>query len=118
MNQAALTLITQKAHGQRLQRAEELQEIAAEQHVNAPRGGKNLNRYGEPRSAPGEPPATETLELLSRIENGVTDTPDVTTVAVNYTKLEFGNVENGFVVLPRPNGRLAIEALKGQVNGG
>ena len=118
MNQVALDSLRTKLRERTLFRAEQLQDIAAEQHANAPRGGKNLNRYGEPRSAPGEPPATETLELLSRIDDGLTETPEGFQVAVNYTVLEFGYSKNGRILEPRPNGRLAIERLKRQVNNG
>jgi hypothetical protein len=116
MNASTLNLIKRKLHEQTLKRAEQLQEIAASQHANAPRGGDALNRYGENRSAPGEPPAPETLELLSRIENGLKETPDAIQVAVNYTVLELGYQKNGRILEPRPNGRLAVEELKRQVS--
>jgi hypothetical protein len=116
MNPDALERIRQRRQEHIMQRAEQLKEIAATQHANAPRGGSALNKYKENRSAPGEPPAPETLELLSRIEDGVTPTENGATVAVNYVVLETGYQKNGRILEPRPNGRLAIEELRRQIN--
>lgn len=80
--------------------------------MTSPRGGTNLNRFGQPRSAPGEPPAVETGELLGRILNGTIISGMRAEVAVNYVVLEYGYDKNGRRLLPRPNGRMTIEQMR------
>lgn len=97
-------------------RARQLSKIAADLHRDAPRGGHYLNMHGQPRSAPGEQPATETGELLEAIENGVTITHAEATVVVNNAALEFGGITgDGNLVRPRPMGRMAVAKLKAEV---
>lgn len=45
--------------------AEHYTDAVREAHENAPRGGRNRNRFGQARSASGEVPATETKALLN-----------------------------------------------------
>ena len=71
-------------------RANELSEIAKGLHKNAPRGGHNLNMFGERRSAPGEVPAMETGGMFAEIDQGVEIQPMQATVIVNRKVLEFG----------------------------
>ena len=102
-----------KAEDRTLRRAEELQEIARELHRNAPRGGVNRNRYGQPRSAPGEPPATEEGTLLERLSDPPQPVARGYRAAVNYAVLEDGYAPNNLE--PRPLGRLSLDALKAKV---
>lgn len=88
-----------------------LRDKAASLHRNAPRGGLNMNRHGQQRSAPGEAPAVEDGELLAAIE-GQTESsmrvaPGVYEVVVNRADLEFGTRR----VAPRPLGRMALSEL-------
>lgn len=92
-------------------RAEQLSGIAKELHRNAPRSGTNLNRFGEPRSAPGEAPAMETGELFAKIDQGVTLDGTTAQVVVNYSVLEHGTVR----MKPRPLGRQASDELRKRV---
>ena len=102
-----------KADDRALRRAEELQETARELHRSAPRGGVNRNRYGQPRSAPGEPPATEEGRLLERLDDPPQPIARGYRAAVNYRVLEDGYSPNNLE--PRPLGRLALDALKARV---
>lgn len=103
------------------ERTTEVAHSAAQLHMNAPRGGVNLNMYGQPRSAPGEQPAIETGELLSRIlkpEYG----PMRGVAVVNYADLEWGYdaavaitstaAYGRYRVEPRPMGRMVLAELK------
>lgn len=89
-----------------------VRDETARLHLNAPRGGVNYNRHGQPRSAPGEQPAIEDGELLFRImqpERG-----DMRgEVVVNYVVLEYGYDKNGRRLAPRPMGRMILDRLKG-----
>lgn len=89
-------------------RAKELSGIAKDLHRNAPRRGTNKNRFGEFRSAPGDPPAMETGELFAKLDQGVTLTPAAAEVVVNYTVLEMGTLR----VKPRPLGRKSSAELQ------
>lgn len=94
-------------------RAREYQQLVKEEHRNAPRGGSNLNMFGEARSAPGEAPAMETGALFAQLDQGL----DVdmrkaeARVIANYKVLEYGTRR----MKPRPLGRIALARLKGQV---
>ena len=92
-------------------RAEQLSGIAKDKHHNAPRGGDNLNMFGEPRSAAGEVPAMETGALFAAIDQGVTLDGNRAEVVVNHTLLEEGTVRMG----PRPLGREASAEFRKQV---
>lgn len=93
-------------------RAREFRDTAKNIHRNAPRGGENLNRFGERRSAPGEPPAMETGRLFAVIDQGLTREGDAHyRVPANYKLLEFGTRK----VRPRPLGRLALAEFKQKV---
>lgn len=89
-------------------------DIAVELHETAPRGGVNLNAYGQHRSAPGEPPAIEHGDLREALLNGYSyDQQSLTARFVaNTVYLEYGTVH----VEPRPMGRLTIEQLKQEVS--
>lgn len=90
-------------------------DIAVELHETAPRGGTNLNAYGQNRSAPGEPPAVEHGDLREALLNGYSfDESSLTARFVaNHVLLEYGTVRMD----PRPMGRLTIEQLKQEVGG-
>ena len=91
-------------------RAREFSDVVKATHRNAPRGGENLNRFGEQRSAPGEPPAMETGALFAQIDQGV----DVdmakreARVVANYAVLENGTRK----MEPRPLGRISLAKFK------
>lgn len=89
-------------------RARELSGIAKDLHRTAPRGGRNLNIFGEPRSAPGEVPAMETGALFANIDQGVEVNGLEATVIVNYRDLEFGRHRTE----PRPLGEIASAEFK------
>ena len=95
------------------QRAQRCSEIALEEHRNAPRGGTNTNRFGQPRSAPGEAPATEFGRLSAALRSQ--NTANGARAAVNRLNLEWGYTDSSKEVLPRPLGRIALERLKGEV---
>ena len=94
-------------------RAREYAEVVKEEHRTAPRGGAGINMFGEPRSAPGEPPAMETGALFAQIDQGV----DVdmakreARVVANYAVLENGTRR----MEPRPLARIALAKYRGQV---
>lgn len=94
-------------------RAREYAEVVKTEHRNAPRGGRNLNMFGEPRSAPGEPPAMETGQLFAQIDQGVD--ADVrkreAKVIANYRVLEDGTRR----MEPRPLSRIALVKYRGQL---
>lgn len=92
-------------------RANELSSIAKDLHRNAPRGGVNINRFGETRSKPGDPPAMETGELFAKLDQGVTVDGTTAEVVVNYSVLEFGTVR----MKPRPLGRKSSAELQKRV---
>lgn len=104
----ALEAIEAKATRHVRKRANELSGIAKDLHRNAPRGGENINRFGERRSAPGEVPAMETGGLFAEIDQGVDVTPKQATVVVARSVLEFGTR----TMAPRPLGRIAVAELK------
>lgn len=109
-------------------RAMQARDIAATEHRNAPRGGINKNRYGQFRSAPGEPPATEEGDLLRYIQGqqplGMRLRPGHYRVGVNLVVLEFGfsvglrsrisdrKTISGATLEPRPLGRITVDKLK------
>jgi len=94
-------------------RAREYAEVVKEEHRTAPRGGAGINMFGEPRSAPGEPPAMETGALFAQIDQGV----DVdmakreARVIANYAVLENGTRR----MEPRPLARIALAKYRGRV---
>lgn len=94
-------------------RAREYAEVVKEEHRTAPRGGAGINMFGEPRSAPGEPPAMETGALFAQIDQGV----DVdmakreARVVANYAVLENGTRR----MEPRPLARIALAKYRGRV---
>ena len=104
----ALEAIENSATRHVRKRANELSGIAKDLHRTAPRGGENINRFGEPRSAPGEVPAMETGGLFAEIDQGVNVTKKQATVIVNRTVLEFGTPH----IRPRPLGRRASATFK------
>ena len=78
----------------------------------APRGGTNLNSKGERRSAPGEPPATETGHLASTIQKETVSDGIIVFVGAEYGKpLEEGaKSETGSLrMAPRPFWAPAVE---------
>ena len=108
-------------------RAEQLSFTTEELHLNAPRGGKNLNAFGQPRSAPYEVPAVEHGGLLERLYEPPNETRDGFEVNVNYVVLEYGysvgartrlsdkKSLNANGLAPRPLGRIAVEKFKADV---
>lgn len=118
MNEAVLARALQKFDAHKNLRAAQAQDIAADNHENAPRGGRNLNRNFEPRSAPGETPAPETGNLLDEMRGGPYLVGDIARVVLNYKKLEFGYLSDEGYVAPRPGGQIATEEFKAAVRGG
>lgn len=106
-----LAEIRRDATKHRDNRAKQLSGIAKDLHRNAPRKGLNKNRWGEQRSAPGDPPAMEMGELFAKLDQGVTLTPEAAEVVVNHTVLEMGTVR----MKPRPLGRKASAELQKRV---
>jgi hypothetical protein len=96
--------LRRKAEDRALRWADAMSRRAATLHRNAPRGGESTNKYGQPRSAPGEVPATEDRDLLDLIELGVNPVPGGGEATVNYARLEFG-AEN---LEPRPLGTITL----------
>lgn len=75
----------------------------------APRGGKALNRMKEHRSAPGEPPATETGNLVNSIQQeNIQDGIRVFVGARYGADLEYGTKK----MAARPFWRPAVEKGK------
>lgn len=109
----ALKLIAQRLDQRVYNRAEQGSEIAVQLHANAPRGGSNVNRYGQPRSAPGEQPATEEGNLLQLLQTPPVPTRDGRgySIIVNYVPLEMGTR----YIAPRPMGAMTVEQLKRDV---
>ena len=89
-------------------RAHQLSGIAKDLHRTAPRGGENVNRFGERRSAPGQVPAMETGSLFAAIDQGVTVRGLEATVLVNWVEVEF-QTRN---VAPRPLGTVALREFR------
>ena len=114
--ESALARIRGKLAARVEARARQGQRIAIDLHENAPRGGSNLNFFGQPRSAPGEPPAIEFGELISAIslELAVDREAATASFVVNRVGLEWGNRN----VAPRPMGRMTSALLKQEVSGG
>lgn len=87
-------------------------QVAFETHRQAPRAGVNLNRFGERRSAPGDPPAMETGRLFAILNQQQPQREaDGYSVLVNYTLLEDGYSKNGRILEPRPLGRITLSVL-------
>lgn len=101
----------QKAQPHLKSRAHQLSGVAKNLHRNAKRGGDNINRFGEHRSAAGEDPAMETGELFAKIDQGVTVEDGRAEVTINYTLLEDGTRRMG----PRPLGRHASSEFQRKV---
>lgn len=90
-------------------RAKEYQSTVKAAHRNAPRGGQNLNKFGERRSAPGEPPAMETGQLFAVLDQGLTREGDAHfRVPANYKLLENGTRK----MRPRPLARISLAEFK------
>lgn len=112
----ALARIRSKLADRVQQRATRGRDIALDLHLNAPRGGTNLNVWGEPRSAPNEAAAIEYGDLYAAILGGLTvDKANLTAAFVtNYVLLEYGTRRMG----PRPMGRMTSTYLKQEVQDG
>lgn len=111
-----LRRVRQKA-GERVQaHAQELQDDVVELHATAPRGGENVNTFGQYRSALGEAPAVEFGDLLSALQEPVQYNASTLTAStiVNYKILEYGtrNTQSRQLIAPRPMGRIALDNLK------
>lgn len=129
MNERLVARIRAAAIERARDRARDAQAIAKAQHRDAPRGGSNRNRFGEARSAPGEPPAMETGRLFARLDQGYEETPEGARVPVNYRVLEFGYSvgarsrlsdrkglsANG--LQPRPLGAITLALLREKTRG-
>jgi hypothetical protein len=117
--ESVLRLARSRADGHARSRADRLADIATDLHRRAPRGGQNLNRYGQPRSAPGEQPAIEEGSLLDALQvppHAVRERH--WRVFVNHAPLEYGAKKNGrIIILPRPMGRLTLDGLKREASG-
>lgn len=109
-----MNLINQLADQRVHARAVQGSEIAVQLHVNAPRGGSNVNRYGQPRSAPGEQPAVEDGQLLQALQDPPQPVDGGYAFTVNRAQLEPGTR----YMASRPLGAMTIEQLKRNVNGG
>lgn len=100
------------------ERALEGQRFAVQRHDSAPRGGVNLNMFGDRRSAPGEQPAPETGQLGRLLERppvvrGANTKAPTASITVNYAFLE--NYNAGARIAPRPIGvPLRVKLLGGE----
>jgi hypothetical protein len=92
-------------------RADLLSGTAKDLHRNAPRGGENVNRFGERRSAALEVPAMETGGLFARLDQGVEVDAKEARVVVNHKLLEDGTRR----MKPRPLGAEAVAEFKRKV---
>ena len=110
----AMALINRKGDQHVHKRAVQGSEIAVQLHTNAPRGGSNVNRYGQPRSAPGEQPAVEDGRLLQALQDPPQPIQGGYAFTVNRAQLEGGTR----YIRPRPMGAMTIEQLKRDVQGG
>ena len=115
-NQRAVNDTIQAAKKRRVrQLCNQLADINKDTHRTAPRGGQNLNRFGERRSAPGSPAAMETGGLFALMDQGVEITSGLAgvwgRVFMNLSVLEFGTRLMG----PRPNGRISLERFTSRV---
>ena len=110
----ALRLIAQKTDQRVHARAVQGSEIAVQLHMNAPRGGSNVNRYGQPRSAAGEQPAVEDGALLAALQDPPQPIPGGYAFTVNRVQLE----SRTRYMAPRPLGAMTIAQLKRDANGG
>lgn len=90
-------------------RARQGQAFLVETHETAPRGGRNLNSFDQPRSAPGEAPAIEFGNLLQKLNQEVTLRDGKVTLFVNHAPLENYNADAR--IAPRPLGVPMIEFL-------
>lgn len=109
--QDAAARIRAKLNGRVQDLTTRVRDETARLHLNAPRGGVNYNRHGQPRSAPGEQPAIEDGELLFRIMQP--ERSDLRgEVVVNYVVLEYGYDKDGRRLEPRPMGRMILDRLK------
>lgn len=111
-----LTRIRGKLADRVERRAREGQQIALNLHLNAPRSGKNINFWGEPRSAENEQPAIEFGDLYDIMSGSLEVQREQLRAAfvTNYLVLEFGNRYMG----PRPMGRMTIADLHMRVEDG
>lgn len=112
----ALTRIRGKLADRVEQRAKQGQEIALQLHLDAPRGGENINYWGEPRSAPNEQPAIEFGDLYDTMSGSLeVDKEQLrASFVTNWVILEFGTIHMG----PRPMGRMTIADLRMAVEDG
>lgn len=115
MNQTVLQKLKRKHKDWTGFRAEQLSHIAENLHLNAPRGGKSINAFGQPRSAPYEVPAIEYGDLLAKLQQPVKETSDGFEVNVNNVEVEYGHEGDFGYVAPRPLGRIALEEFKQNV---
>src|SRR5690625_5238572 len=109
----ALALIKQRTDQRVHARAVQGSEIAVQLHMNAPRGGSNVNRYGQPRSAAGEQPAVEDGALLAALQDPPQPIPGGYAFTVNRVQLE----SRTRYMAPRPLGAMTIAQLKRDANG-
>lgn len=110
---AARARTKERADRHLLRRAEQLQSITVELQGASPRDGENLNRFGQRRSSPGSPPATETGNLQRLLQQPPVMTDRGPSIIVNYKVQELGSLSHG--LLPRPLARESIDILKAQV---
>lgn len=111
----ARALLARKVGNHLQKRADRMRDIAVQLHREAPRGGSNLNRWGQRRSAAGEAPAEEFGTLKQILDMPPSPLPDGGySVPVNYAVQEYGTIHMG----ARPMGRMAVAILKQEVEGG
>src|SRR5690554_4656545 len=111
-----LTRIRGKLADRVEKRTRRAQEIALNLHLSAPRGGPNINYWGEQRSAENEQPAIEFGDFYDIMSGSLVVEKEKLRAAFvsNYVILEFGTRYMG----PRPMGRMTIADLKMEVESG
>lgn len=112
MNTFSLQTLQAKLARRVERRAIDLQRTALRLHREAPRGGENINAFGQHRSAPGEQPAPEYGTLTSLIASGTDPSGHLQwDVTANYKVLEHGTRH----VAARPLGAMTVETVKTEI---
>lgn len=89
-------------------------DTAIDLHLTSPRGGRNVNAFGQQRSAPGEPPAKEFGQLERALKTPIMLEGNGAAFIVNNRHLEDGTVH----IAPRPNGLKTLNKMRQRAKSG